>query len=374
MLQLKIQVTPRSTIWQKMRLKERIRKVFTGQSKPIEDPVYFFPLFDLPNDILVCLAPYLSYDALYNLIRTNRRFYHLLIVPLYKRFLDNNLYLNVVDTLACASLTLNPGTLRNLIRVGAPLHLLTGTRNNRTRASLYLKSHTVDNLPNAGAPGPVELFTPMGSGRKPTILLSAALEGNSKVVNMIATAAHLVHLQDTYGRPSEIVFKVALPSNTMGLPGTDQCCRNILHLACINREHFRMTNDFEGRTKAVSLVRECQENVNSRDLNECTPLHYAVQSGWDFMIRLLLRSGANVNAKNRAGVTALHIAARLEDIKTALSACRILVGFKADKTMVVPSSGRTAHDIALSRRFKAGQLPRIDEIRTRRLVKLLKRR
>ncbi|KAI5844047.1 ankyrin repeat-containing domain protein [Morchella snyderi] len=352
-----------------MHLKERIRKVFTGQHKPIQDPVYLFPLFDLPNDILVCLAPFLSYDALYNLIRTNRRFYHLLLIPLYKRFLDNNLRLNVVDTLACASLTLNTGTLRNLIRVGAPLHLLTGTRYNHTRASLYLKSHTAHNVPDTG---PVEMFIPIGSGRKPTILLSAALEGNSKVVNMIATASHLVHPQDTHGRPSEIVFKVVLPSNTMRLPDTDQCCRNVLHLACINRERFRLTNDFEGRTRAVLLVRDYMRNINSRDLNECTPLHYAVQDGWDFMIRLLLRAGAKVNARNRAGVSALHMAARVEDIKTALSACHILVGFKADKTIMIPSSGRTAYDIALSRRSKAGQLHRIDEIRTRRLLKLLR--
>ncbi|KAH8154954.1 uncharacterized protein LAJ45_01486 [Morchella importuna] len=355
-----------------MQLKERIRKVFTGQRKPIEDPVDFFPLVDqLPNDILVCLAPFLSYDALYNLIRTNRRFYHLFIVPLYKRFLDNNPYLNVVDTLACASLTLNPGTLRNLINVGAPLHLLTGTKNNRAGASLYMKSHTVDNLPSAGQ---VELFVPIGSDRKPTILLSAALEGNSKIVNMIATAAPLVQLQDTHGRPPEIVYKVALPSNEMGLPGTDQCCRNLLHLACINREHFKMTDDFEGRTRAMTLVRECRDNVNSKDLDGCTPLHYAVQSGWDFITRLLLWSGANVNAKNHAGVTALHIAARLKDIKKALSACRILVGFKADRTMVIPSTGRTAYDIALSRKPKAGEPSHVDQVRTRRLVKLLKRK
>ncbi|RPB08235.1 ankyrin [Morchella conica CCBAS932] len=68
----------------------------------------------------------------------------------------------------------------------------------------------------------------------------------------------------------------------------------------------------------MTLVRECRDNVNSKDLDGCTPLHYAVQSGWDFITRLLLWSGANVNAKNHAGVTALHIAARLKDIKKAL--------------------------------------------------------
>lgn len=355
-----------------MRLKERLRKVFIGQCKPIEGLFDFFPLINqLPNDILLCLAPFLSYDALYNLIRANRRFYHLFIVPLYKRFLDNNPYLNVVDTLACTALTLNPGTLRNLINVGAPLHLLTGTRNNRAHASLYMKSHTVEDLPSEG---PLELFVPIGSCRKPTILLSAALEGNSRIVNMIATAAHLQQLQGTHGRPPEVFFKVVLPSNEMGLPGTDQCCRNMLHLVCINREHFKMTDDFEGRTRAMMLVRECRDNVNSKDLDGCTPLHYAVQSGWDYIIRLLLRSGANVNAKNRAGVTALHIAVRVKDIKKALSACRILVGFKADRTIVVPSTGRTAYDIALSRKPKAGEPSYVDQVRTRRLVKLLKRK
>ena len=50
-------------------------------------------------------------------------------------------------------------------------------------------------------------------------------------------------------------------------------------------------------------------SVNSREMNDCTPLHWAAVAGQLNMVRLLLERGANVNARTRLNETPLHAAA-----------------------------------------------------------------
>ncbi len=79
------------------------------------------------------------------------------------------------------------------------------------------------------------------------------------------------------------------------------------------------------------MVKSYLEKGGEVDLREqrlkTTPLHLASQGGYDDIVRLLLEHGADVNAKNIAGMTPLHFALCPPDkhISTAL----ILIANKA---------------------------------------------
>jgi ankyrin repeat protein len=64
-----------------------------------------------------------------------------------------------------------------------------------------------------------------------------------------------------------------------------------------------------GRSKVVRILLEHQANINTRDQDRETALHFAsyATSHRDDIIRLLLEYGVEVNARNNEGSTALHI-------------------------------------------------------------------
>jgi hypothetical protein len=53
--------------------------------------------------------------------------------------------------------------------------------------------------------------------------------------------------------------------------------------------------------------------VSRKGANDDTPLHWATQTGRSDVVELLLNNKADVNAKNKAGQTPLHLAALNED-------------------------------------------------------------
>jgi ankyrin repeat protein len=58
-------------------------------------------------------------------------------------------------------------------------------------------------------------------------------------------------------------------------------------------------------------------NVNEKDDNGSTPLHFAAVNGPKVIVELLIAEGADVNAKDERGKTPLDLAIQVRNTKTA---------------------------------------------------------
>ena len=73
------------------------------------------------------------------------------------------------------------------------------------------------------------------------------------------------------------------------------------------------TFNLAGSAEAMRPLREsCGFNVNARDRRGMTALHLATEAGTSEVVGLLLAHGADVNAKDQDGTTALHLAVLYE--------------------------------------------------------------
>lgn len=68
-------------------------------------------------------------------------------------------------------------------------------------------------------------------------------------------------------------------------------------------------HSFIGNEKIVELLLQNKANVNMANKYGNSALHFAALSGHDKIVNLLIRNGANVNAANKFGETVLHYAA-----------------------------------------------------------------
>jgi len=66
---------------------------------------------------------------------------------------------------------------------------------------------------------------------------------------------------------------------------------------------------FDGNIEAVKQHLAAGTDVNAKDDNGWTPLHFAVYYGHKEIVELLITKGAEVNAKDNNGWTPLHLAA-----------------------------------------------------------------
>ncbi|XP_042891456.1 uncharacterized protein LOC122265984 [Penaeus japonicus] len=96
------------------------------------------------------------------------------------------------------------------------------------------------------------------------------------------------------------------------------------------------------------LLLQSGANVNARDVVGNTPLHAAAQAGHNRVVKLLLANGAQLEATSRSGMTPLHRAAS----KGKELTCNLLLRRGAN-TRAEDSEGRTPADWATKRGFKS---------------------
>ncbi|KAI9888001.1 MAG: hypothetical protein M1823_000122 [Watsoniomyces obsoletus] len=89
---------------------------------------------------------------------------------------------------------------------------------------------------------------------------------------------------------------------------TIYCLGNGLHPPPIPRSGIVLSSFF-GHAAAVGLHIGAGADVNSRDRDRRTSLHWAVDEGHESIVNFLLRMGAHVNAEDLAGTTPLLLAA-----------------------------------------------------------------
>src|SRR5687768_17790487 len=63
-----------------------------------------------------------------------------------------------------------------------------------------------------------------------------------------------------------------------------------------------------GDVRAVHSLVEARADVNAREPDGTTPLHWAAHLNHEQIVDLLVRAGADVNAANRHQATPLHLA------------------------------------------------------------------
>jgi tetratricopeptide (TPR) repeat protein len=106
----------------------------------------------------------------------------------------------------------------------------------------------------------------------------------------------------------------------------------LLHSKTGSRPVYELSNQLFVAVKNGDLqwVRDCihgRANVDSRDNNNWTPLHYAAEKGYAELVNILLQNRASINAQNNGKATPLHFAARNGHIKVveALLSSRAMI-------------------------------------------------
>ena len=69
-----------------------------------------------------------------------------------------------------------------------------------------------------------------------------------------------------------------------------------------------MLPSYYGDYKMVKYLIESGADINAKDKNGWTALMFAARNGYDKIAQLLIKSGADIKAKDRDGKTALSLA------------------------------------------------------------------
>ncbi|KYQ93926.1 hypothetical protein DLAC_04923 [Tieghemostelium lacteum] len=101
---------------------------------------------------------------------------------------------------------------------------------------------------------------------------------------------------------------------------------------------------------------ECKPDINAKDSNGDTPLHWAARNGHDDVIKVLVKYKADVNILNNSKETPLHKAAW----KNNLEAVRALVIDGRANVAILNKDGSTALQLAREVEVRKLLVPRED--------------
>jgi ankyrin repeat protein len=87
-------------------------------------------------------------------------------------------------------------------------------------------------------------------------------------------------------------------------------------------------------------------NVDSRDNNNWTPLHYAAEKGYAELVNILLHNRASINAESNGKATPLHFAARNGHVKVveALLSSRAMINVTTQNNNWTPLHYAAKHN------------------------------
>jgi hypothetical protein len=166
--------------------------------------------------------------------------------------------------------------------------------------------------------------------------------------------ANFIKLFCEYGVP---VDEVICPSGKMAI-----------HLACISRGSlmFKLDgNDFGLSIEIVEVLLKAKADVNARDTNGLTALHYAAMSGNGMLVRLLIANGAIPSLKDNNDRTAEDVARygawdelngigkEMSDYETARSVLLISTSYSDELIQVI--LGETVGGVLKSTQNRAPQ-------------------
>lgn len=135
----------------------------------------------------------------------------------------------------------------------------------------------------------------LDKGAVPDAGMSNAIEGgHTEMVEMLlsagASAVKESYMVMAVGKGYYKIVKMLIKGNCP-VSYTNQDAQSLLHISCIS-----------GSAPIAGLLLEKQLDVNKKDIDGNTPLHYAVQNKDGIeLVQLLTQQGADVNAKNTKG-------------------------------------------------------------------------
>lgn len=260
---------------------------------PSKHPNTTMSLLNFPNELILNVAENLPPKALNSLLRTSHRSAYLLTPLLHKIAIEP---VGECPALCWAASNGHESLVKLLLKIGTPVEARDGkSMNALISAAWHGHEEIVRALLNAGANiASQEHYNGL------TALHWAARAGHESMVRLLLEQGADVNRRDTL--ESYLVEPIdrnkARPQPAKHIMGRDN---TPLHWAA-----------HAGYNSVVRLLLKNGANLNDGNSLRDTPLIIAAGMASESTIRLLVDGGANLNAQNLRGWTALHYASRNE--------------------------------------------------------------